>query len=552
MFQGWNVAERLRTAHTLTVLTLVGLIWAGTLQPSAARAGEPIIYADSVPGRTRLPPQLAEQWHPDRLQQSAYLADGPGTETFNWDATAGEAYCEPNTNESWIGTPHMIGDFFGNSTIMQSLIPGQLTGQSILFQPGGGNPNYFRRVDPGGGPNTFVTNNLVLVPNQFAPPGGVVAAQEFDDGGVFVGDPATLGALNDAGPFLLVPDGIAGTVNLVAPEVGGPLVNQPLFDVRRGVFVGIPHPGAVIGRQKIADNGSPLPHDRVFLNYSDFQQVPLTASGVNVRRIAPGFERTLFDGRMSWQVVVPMAFTLDTDITANGLTDTSKSELGDVAVTLKHLLHRTDTYVLSGGVTVTAPTAQDVRIVLADGTELLEVENETVHIMPFIGGLYTPNDRCFAQWFLQGDFDGSGSPVKVNNFNGGFADAGTIHDTSYLYADFSLGFWIYRNPPEIRSTVTNGVRHVHIQSKGPLHLSGAAPMVEFHYNRSLGETDSLQSSSLQVGRAQDSLESWNFVLGGTLEFGPSLSVTAAYIEPLGPDDQFSSQARVFINWFRGP
>lgn len=553
MFQGWNVAGRLRLTQGLRALTIVGLIWTGILGSSAGRAAEPFLYGNSAPAGTQLPPQLAEQWHPSRLQHTAYANEEPGTATVISDPGVGPAGYRGEECPTWIGAPHMIGDFFGNSAVMQSILPGQLNGQAIFLTPGGaGNINYYRQVDPTGLPGTFVTTDNVFVPDVNFPPGTPTLLQEYDDGGVFVGDPATLGALVDPGPFVAVPDGIAPMVNLVAPEAGGPLVNQQLFDMRRAVFVGIPSPGEVIGRLKIGNNGSPLPHDRVFLNYSDFQDVPLFPGGVNVRRIVPGAERTFFDGRMSLQIRVPIALTLDTDIEADGITDTSKSELGDVAVTLKHLLHRSETYALSAGLTVTAPTAQDVRIVLSDGTELLEVENEAVHIMPFIGGLYTPNERCFAQWFLQGDFDASGNPVRTNNFIAGFADAGTFHDAAYLYFDMSLGFWVYRNPPEIRRTFSDGVQHFHIQSKGPLHLTGVAPMVEFHYNRTLGGTDSLSTPWLQVGREQGSLEFWNFVLGGTLEFGPSLSVTAAYVEPMGPDQQFDRAAQVFINWFPGP
>jgi len=566
MFQGWDAAWRLRSAWVFTSVILVTAFCSVQtgFADDAVRHGAYEQAPYCPPGT--LPPPMAQQWQPDQLQapyftQPQFGAPGeqPGTALLTQDGAVIPAGAESGgeaVSTAASPAPQMIGDFFGNTSGRGSLIPGALTGQAIFVQPAGlGLVDYYRRVDTTGMAGTFVTNNLVLLPSAGA--GTVIVPMtllsEFDDAGTFVGDPADLGVLTDAGPFLAVSNGTAAVVNLVAPEVGGPLLGEQLFDIRRAVFVDILTPGQVVGRTKIAENTSPIPTDRVFLNFSDFNDVPLTASGVNIRRFSPGWERTMFDGRMSWEIRVPMAVTLDTDITADGITDSSKSELGDVMVTLKHLLHRTDRWATSAGVSVTIPTAQDIRLVLDDRTELLEVENETVHVMPFVGALFTPNDRFFAQFFVQGDFDASGSPVSVNNFRGSFDGIGTIHDTSFIYADASFGFWVYRNLPTVRRQISNGVRHVHIHQKGPLGLSGVAPMMEFHFNRSLGSTDTITSGPFQVGNSQGSIEAWNLVLGGTMEFGPNLTLTGAYVQPIGSgvDKQFAHEVRVFANWFVG-
>lgn len=57
-------------------------------------------------------------------------------------------------------------------------------------------------------------------------------------------------------------------------------------------------PGAQIGRLKLTENTSPIPQDRVFVNYSYFDDTPLFPGGVNVNRVAPGFEKTFLDGNV--------------------------------------------------------------------------------------------------------------------------------------------------------------------------------------------------------------------------------------------------------------
>ncbi len=62
---------------------------------------------------------------------------------------------------------------------------------------------------------------------------------------------------------------------------------------------------------KLSENTSPIPRDRVFVNYSYFDNVPLQQGGVDVNRFVPGFEKTFFNGITSVEVRAPMASTLD-------------------------------------------------------------------------------------------------------------------------------------------------------------------------------------------------------------------------------------------------
>jgi hypothetical protein len=109
-----------------------------------------------------------------------------------------------------------------------------------------------------------------------------------------------------------------------------------VFDIRQQFDIAIPEPG--VGRIKIAENNSPVPRNRVFVNYSDFNDVRLGRDAIDVRRVSPGLERTFLDDQMSLTVQVPFASTLNSDITVDGASDGRAMEFGNVNLTLKAIL----------------------------------------------------------------------------------------------------------------------------------------------------------------------------------------------------------------------
>ena len=183
---------------------------------------------------------------------------------------------------------------------------------------------------------------------------------------------------------------------------------------------------------------------------------------------------------------------------------------------------------------MTFPTGEDVSVKLTNGEDLLSIENEAVHLMPFIGGLYTPNDRFFAQGFLQVDVDANGNPVHVNNFAGGMTQAGTINDATYLYADLGMGYVMYRN------------------YSGTGLIDSFAPVAELHYNRSLNRGDVVRSGLFRIGEPSE-LDLLNVLVGGTAQIAGDKLLTVAYVAPLGGggDQQFDGELRVIFNWYFG-
>ncbi len=298
--------------------------------------------------------------------------------------------------------------------------------------------------------------------------------------------------------------------------------------------------GVAVGRQKIAENGSPLCRDRVFVDYGYLGDGNFFPGGLDVHRVVPGFEKCFCDGLFSVEMRFPFASTLDSDIHASGFTDTNNIEFGNITTYFKVLLAgggRNDKYAVSAGLGVALPTGDDVRVFDAVGTELVAVDNESVHLLPFVGGVYTPNPRVFMQGFAQLDLDTNGNPVSVHDYaRGQLIDAGRAQDVNYLYLDAGFGWWALQNRKRC------GL------------VQGIAPMFELHYNLPLNDTDVVTAANgFQVGNWMDRAEALNGVAALNFALRNNASLTAAYVAPLGGfDDQYDGAFRLTFNWLYGP
>src|SRR5690606_2729785 len=233
-----------------------------------------------------------------------------------------------------------------------------------------------------------------------------------------LGDPAAGipgGFLSDPGPFIALDSGTTGDVDVVAPETPDMLIDEQLYNIHDALLVFVPTPGSGggVGRQKIAENTSPIPRDRVFINHSTFTGVPFTSRGVSVYRFAPGIEKAFYEQRASLEVRLPFASTIDSDLNSNFPPETHSTQFGNIVTTLKALVRQTSCSAVAVGVSVTAPTARDLNVSV-EGEPFLAIENESVHVMPYIGG-NNNRGRWFGQWYLQGDMDTTGSPVDIQN-----------------------------------------------------------------------------------------------------------------------------------------
>lgn len=293
--------------------------------------------------------------------------------------------------------------------------------------------------------------------------------------------------------------------------------------------------GGSVGTMKIAENTSPIPRDRVFLNYSNFNGVPLTEDGVDVNRLTPGFEKTFFQGRSSIEFRAPFASTLSSNLYTHQPNGTGITQFGNLTLYLKQLLFRNEVQAWSAGLGIALPTSNNQNIYAFPDFQLVSIKDQAVHLLPFLGNVYTPNDNLFVQQFLQFDFDTNGNNVVVNNFNGGTTSIGRLQDMTYLYYSVAAGYWVYNNPDSDR------------------FFTRIAPIVELHYNKSLTSSDVVESSLVTVGQAGINQDLLNGTIGLTALMGDNKTLTVGYVTPLSSIDhrQFNSEFRVMFNWFFG-
>ena len=297
---------------------------------------------------------------------------------------------------------------------------------------------------------------------------------------------------------------------------------------------------SLAGRVKLVENSSPVPRDRIIFNYSFFKNTALLPGGVDVQRFTPGFEKTFFGGLASIEVRSPFAITVDSDLVtgAGGVTsDNSRLQHGDLTTTLKLSLFETDTFLLGAGLGIALPTADDVSVALSNGVEALRVDNDSPHLMPYVGLTYAPNRRVFTQFVAQVDFATHSDDVFVNlNPSGilgaptGLTRVGGLDDPTFLYLDASAGYWVYRDS----------------RARG---LTGLALTAEAHYNTIVEESGSVRADVPFVGTksiigGQDDFGQLNLLAGIVAEINNDDMITFAYGTPVTDDRIFNGEFRV--------
>lgn len=481
--------------------------------------------------------------------------------------------------------PSSIGDFFGGGLrSRQALLP---VAEAFYFLPQNQvlplDQDYFRAFNVQNtilGPTVQLTNTG-FVPNglgavRFSPSGqadNLIAINgPFDAvAGVTSIDPGTFTAMRtglatdavfsedvngngglDAGEDFNS-NGVIDTSQTIADEIAPNFFVQSsqIYGIYRNVI--LPQPGDSVGMTKFSENVSPIPRDRLIFDSTFFSGVNLTSSGIPVRRFAPGIEKTFFGGTSSVDVRLPFASTLDSDITtsdevgtlAAGATNTSQTELGNLSVTGKVLLARNDNMAISIGSQFRFPTASDVRLRLndANNTELIRIANEAFHVLPFLAVQHMPSDRAFIQYYVQYDRDLNGNSIYYQKT---FVDK--PREVDFIYGDVSMGYWVYRNSPQIR--VYRHGNHVNTSVEGSRGITGFAPRVEFHYNRSLTRPDAHDAGDIMFTGTNTHLESLNLTIGSTLLIGADKELTVAWGTPLLDTQRrdFTSEVRVYFNW----
>lgn len=319
---------------------------------------------------------------------------------------------------------------------------------------------------------------------------------------------------------------------------------------------GIVLPGYAVGFVKLTENMSPIPRDRVYMNYSYFKNANFFPDRADVNRFMPGFEKTFYDGWTSIEIRTPFAATLGANQFTDpsmcggqgGITEYRDIQFGNMSVIFKTLLLEQRTWAITAGVQTMLPTAANTSVTAstngrADGTlfQSVFVANESVHVMPFLGGIWAPNDRFFNQALIQVDRDVNGNLVYVNDTaNPGLSgrdltQVGRIYYPTFMYMSFGTGYWLYKDD---RAS----------------NLTGFSPIMEIHVNQGLNAFHPLQSDTYQIGVTQGMVSVTNALIGCNFEWGTRSTLTLAYVTPLGggADRFFDGEVRALYNWRFGP
>lgn len=367
---------------------------------------------------------------------------------------------------------------------------------------------------------TGLAYDIILVA---APPGSyntaVTSIMNTRNGipGTTIYDPTTSGALIQGGV-----DTLDGGEDLDAFYFYNYLVriNSALTDAVSGG----------VGRLKLAEGGAVLPQNRVYFRYGGVSNVRYNNSTTQLNRFVPGFERSFWGGLASLEVRAPLATDAISQYTANGqsVTNGEHTRFGNLTFYGKALLHSTSTIAISGGLGIALPTAQNTSIDYLTGEQLLRVSNESVHLRPFLGGLYTPNDRFFSHAFIEYDVATNGNSVAINT-GSGLASVGRLTDANHLFIDAGVGYWLYRS---------NGRRGV----------TGIIPTLELHQTVSTGRGGTVSAGPFQVGNFNGSTSITTLVAGTTVEMGQRTQLIAGYVAPLGggSDRQFDGALQVHL------
>jgi hypothetical protein len=290
----------------------------------------------------------------------------------------------------------------------------------------------------------------------------------------------------------------------------------------------VPVPGNTLRRVKIAENNSPIPRNRYYFDYKFFRDV-IGAIG-DVNRFVFGFEKTFQQGHFSVDTRLPFGAALDSD-QIEGISGLRSVEFGNVAIILKQVVYHDDRFLFAGGLGVTAPTGKSTQLFRTNGTRILVLDNNAVHLLPYVGSLWTPSERFYLQSFLQVDVDVNGNPVQGDYSGGVLPRAGVLQDATLLFVDGQAGYWLWRDPLDSRL------------------FRGIAAITELHYNTTTQDADFVSVPGLIITGQTNRLDILNFTAGLHFEIGENLTIMAGMTFPLrdGVDRQLDNEVGVLAN-----
>lgn len=305
-------------------------------------------------------------------------------------------------------------------------------------------------------------------------------------------------------------DFFGNTARIAGPSYGGTLPEN-------GFNVPI---GGGDRRYKIAENVSPIPVDRWFVNYNHFSQPVrnISRAGIDVDRVTLGLEKTILDGSSSIEFRLPIVGGLDSTQGLNQSGDQTAVEFGNINLVFKSILYQFgDKSAVTAGMTLNLPTAKDGQLLDGSGMTIATVGNDSVHLLPFIAYYRKHSSRTWSTAIMQLDFDLNGTQFYMDSNSGYRTLFGRYQEQNFLYLDYSLGHWFYED------------------CCGTGFIRRAAVIGEIHYSTTINDTDTASSGPSMgdvVTNPFNRLDVVNATAGLRFQLGDNYLLTAAAVAPL--------------------
>lgn len=282
-------------------------------------------------------------------------------------------------------------------------------------------------------------------------------------------------------------------------------------------------------RVKISENNKALPTDRVYFLFNRFENALYAESWFGppqtdpVNRYTFGAEKTFFDGWWSAEIRMPFVERFGYEAIDGSAIG---GPVGNLAVDVKRLLYRSDNLALAMGLGVDTPTGSDVRGFL--GTINYRMHNDSLHLLPWAGMLHQPTERLFHQAFIQVDVPTNGDRITSDGVSWG-----KLNDQTLMYIDWSIGYWLHRNP-------------------SGRFLTAVAPIFELHYTTTLQDYDVVTATDgalfyhfTQFGNRIDPL---NITAGLHIELGKTVVAVGGAFPLRGrANKMFDSELQIYVN-----
>jgi hypothetical protein len=345
----------------------------------------------------------------------------------------------------------------------------------------------------------------------------------------------------------------------------------------------IGHPTFACSRLNVAENGTPLPQDRLFFNYRHYADATTVKDftddaerQLDFDSYTFGFEKTAFDGLASMEVRIPFNGQLISDINFNAQADPLSQrnfELGNIGLAFKVLLQDRGNWITSAGLGLALPTARsvivrtqgDVGVAVNDATGssttatidnfglLVHVPNESVYLLPFLGWAYAPQSRFFHQGFAQVDVATTSTRPTVSFLSGdmtvngntvfaepAFGRAFSVHPQTLGRLNLQFGYWLTQ--------------------EGLGRIRSAAAVMEVNYTTTLNNATVARATlfqrgselerdfDLEMGNTHNRVDIVNMGFGLPVWLGLT-QITPGFVVPLSTGDNkpFDYEIALLIN-----